>query len=89
MGGGTVLDLGIYAIQICQWVFDSPPKSIKATGTLNEEGCDLSMEADLVYVNNAIAKIKTSSLEQLSNKAVITGTKGQITVSNNTLIYFR
>lgn len=80
LGGGTVLDLGVYTIQVCQWAFMTPPKSIKATGTLNEDGCDMEMSAELVYGDNAVAKIRTSAMETLSNKAVITGSKGQITV---------
>lgn len=67
-------------------VFVLPPKSIKATGKLNEEGCDLSMEAELIYSNDAIAKIKTSAEETLGNKAVIVGTKGQITVRYDSCI---
>lgn len=81
LGGGTVLDLGVYVIQVCQWAFERAPISIKATGTLNVDGCDTSMEAELTYENGGTATIATSALKELSNKAIITGTKGQITVS--------
>lgn len=81
LGGGTVLDLGVYAIQVCQWAFERAPIAIKATGTLNEDGCDTSMTAELTYENGGIANIATSALKELSNKAVIIGTKGQITVT--------
>lgn len=80
LGGGTVLDMGVYTIQACQWVFQQEPKSIKATGILNDEGVDLEMSAELHYGDNKVAKIKTSALNQLSNAAKIVGTKGQITV---------
>jgi len=82
LGGGTVLDLGIYAIQICQWVFQQAPKSIKATGTLNAEGIDLEMRAEISYDGNEnkTATIATSSLEKFDNIATIIGTKGQIKV---------
>lgn len=79
-GGGTILDLGVYAIQVAQWAFREPPMSVKATGKLNEEGVDLEMVAELTYSGNRKAHLKTSAYEQLENKAYIKGTKGQIVV---------
>lgn len=83
LGGGTVLDLGVYVIQVAQWAFESEPTSVNATGVLNEHGCDTNMVAILNYANRGKATIETSSLHKLSNKAVIKGTKGQITVSRS------
>lgn len=75
------MDLGVYVIQVAQWAFESEPISVYATGVLNEHGCDINMEAVLNYANRGKATIETSSLGKMSNKAVIKGTKGQITVS--------
>lgn len=80
LGGGTILDLGIYTIQFCQWVFQQAPKSIKATGKLNEDGVDVEMSAEINYGDNKVGKMKTSALNELSNTAKIIGSKGQITV---------
>lgn len=81
LGGGTVLDLGVYVIQCCQWMFQQAPKSITATGKVNDEGVDLEMSAEIIYGDNKVGKVKTSALNTLNNKAVIVGTKGQITVN--------
>lgn len=75
------MDLGVYVIQLCQWVFQQAPKSITATGKLNEDGVDVEMIAELNYGGNKVGKIKTSALETLGNAAKIVGTKGQITVN--------
>lgn len=80
LGGGTVLDIGVYAIQVCQFVFQEAPKSITATGTLNDDGVDLEMSAQFNYGNGKVARIQTTALDQLGNTAKITGTKGAITV---------
>ena len=74
------MDLGVYAIQFCQWVFQQVPKSITATGTLNDEGVDDEVSVELIYSDNEVGKIKTSALNTLRNTAKITGTKGEITV---------
>lgn len=80
LGGGTVLDLGIYVIQCCQWVFQQAPKSITATGTLNKDGVDLEMSAELNYGDNKVGNVSTSSIKTLNNTAKIVGTNGEITV---------
>lgn len=87
LGGGTILDLAVYTIQICQWAFQQAPKSIKATGKLNNDGVDIEMTAEITYGNDKVGKIKTSAIETLSNTTKIAGTKGQITV-NFTLLHF-
>lgn len=83
LGGGTVLDLGVYVIQLSQWVFQQAPKSIKATGTRNANGVDADMQAEIRYGADEVAHISTSALKKLSNTAIIRGTKGEITVSDN------
>lgn len=88
MGGGTVLDLGVYAVQFSQWIFQQVPKSITATGTLNDEGVDDEVSAELIYGENKKSKIRTSALDTLSNTAKITGTKGEITVQLHRVLFF-
>lgn len=81
LGGGTILDLGIYTIQLCQWIFQQEPQTIRATGELNEDGVDVDMSAEITYGNNKVGKIKTSAVSNLSNTATIVGTKGTMTVN--------
>lgn len=80
LGGGTILDLGVYVIQLCQWVFKKEPKSITATGKLSEGGIDLEMIAEMKYDDDKVGKVKTSAIQNFSNTAKIVGTKGEITV---------
>lgn len=88
LGGGSVLDLGVYNIQFCQFIFREEPKSIKATGTLNGDGVDLEMSAELKYSGNKVGKIRSSLIETLSNTAKIVGTKGTMTVSCDFIAFF-
>lgn len=88
LGGGTVLDLGVYTTQFCQFIFQEEPKSIKATGKLNDEGIDLEMTAELRYSGNKVAKMRTSALTTYENVGKIVGTKGTMQVSKRQLIFF-
>ncbi|XP_012221120.1 trans-1,2-dihydrobenzene-1,2-diol dehydrogenase [Linepithema humile] len=83
LGGGTILDLGVYCLQFACLVYDNEePESIQASGCLNEDGVDMSMSATLLYKGNRTATIATSALVDLPNEARICGTKGMITVPN-------
>lgn len=81
-GGGCVLDLGVYPIQISLWVFGAEPTKVIAFGKLNDDGLDMEYNGELHFPNGGITKFKVSCLNGLSNTAVIKGSKGQIVVSS-------
>lgn len=81
LGGGTILDLGVYTIQFAQFVFKEEPVSITAKGKVNVDGVDVATEVEMKYRNGGVARFKTSALEELSNKANIRGSKNFMTVS--------
>lgn len=81
LGGGTILDLGVYTIQISQMVFGAEPVTIKARGQLNDDGVDVETEVEMLYPCGGVAKFKTSALQVLKNHAVIRGAAGSMTVS--------
>lgn len=80
------MDLGVYTIQFCQFIFEQEPVSIQATGVLSDDGIDIEVTAQLRYSNNGVAKMKTSFLEKLSDGAIVKGSKGTMTV--RMLIFF-
>ncbi|KAF2899961.1 hypothetical protein ILUMI_06228 [Ignelater luminosus] len=81
LGGGTLLDLGIYTLQFAQFIFGgAEPDHVHATGSLNENGVDECVCAILSYPNGKLACISTEARVELSNEGVIYGTKGMITV---------
>ncbi|ETN61623.1 dimeric dihydrodiol dehydrogenase [Anopheles darlingi] len=80
LGGGTVLDLGVYTIQVAMWAFQAEPIRVDAAGQLNDEGVDVGITATLHFPNGGKAQIKTSAIDKLPNTAIIRGTKGSITL---------
>ena len=82
LGGGTILDLGVYTLQLAQFVFGpSLPESVVAQGELNENGVDSSTSVTLKYKGGKTATVCTHSRVKLPNEAFIVGTKGTIKVS--------
>lgn len=81
LGGGTILDLGIYTVNAISMVYEGlKPKKIVAVGQLNSDGVDENMAASLLYENGKLANISTSSKCNYYCEIVISGTKGTIRV---------
>ncbi|KAK3929948.1 Trans-1,2-dihydrobenzene-1,2-diol dehydrogenase, partial [Frankliniella fusca] len=81
LGGGTILDLGVYALQLAVLVFGPiMPLSVKAVGHLNTDGVDDSAAIVLSYPGSRTACLTTSSLINMENNAIIYGTSGRIKV---------
>jgi len=79
LGGGTVLDLGIYCVQLASLVFGGArPEKIVAGGHLGAGGVDESTSATLLYKDGKTATLLTHSRVALPCEAVIVGTKGTI-----------
>jgi len=77
LGGGTVLDLGIYCVQLASLVFGGErPGQVLASGHLNQEGTDESTSTTLVYSGGRTATLITHSRVKLPCEAIIIGTKG-------------
>ncbi|XP_028296129.1 trans-1,2-dihydrobenzene-1,2-diol dehydrogenase [Gouania willdenowi] len=79
LGGGAILDLGIYCLQLICMVYNGEkPEVIQATGTCLENGVDETVVVTLKFSHNRMAVFTCSSGLQLQNDAVIVGTKGTI-----------
>lgn len=77
-----MLDIGIYLLQLSQYVFKEEPKNVTAVGKLNGSGVDESETIILDYGDGRRAVLNTQSRLVLKNTATIYGTKGSITVRN-------
>nr|CAD7197741.1 unnamed protein product [Timema douglasi] len=81
LGGGSILDLGVYLLQLAVLVFGPViPEKILASGDLNKEGVDSSMAAILNYGAGKVATLSTHTRGTFPNEAFIVGTKGTIKI---------
>nr|ACO12023.1 Trans-1,2-dihydrobenzene-1,2-diol dehydrogenase [Lepeophtheirus salmonis] len=83
LGGGTVLDLGVYCVQFLNLVFKGEePIEILTTGSLNSEGTDKNISSIFKYGLNGggIGIISTHSEINLPCEAKVIGSKGSLTV---------
>lgn len=77
LGGGAVLDLGVYVISIAQH-FLGTPDGVTATGSLFPNGTDASASMLLTYADGRGASLSTSLQAATGVRATILGTRGSI-----------
>lgn len=77
LGGGTVLDIGIYNIFMAMSVLGKPD-AVEAVMTPASTGIDAQCAVTFTYKNGAIAQLFSSFLSDLPTEMDIAGTKGRL-----------
>jgi predicted dehydrogenase len=77
LGGGALLDLGIYPIQLCSLVL-GPPDRVAADGAVGETGVDEQVAAVLHHSSGALGVVKAAIRVSLACSARISGVDGWI-----------
>jgi predicted dehydrogenase len=93
LGGGSLLDIGVYPLFLCLLLL-GPPDNIIAAGTLAPTGADDSCQAILQYNNGATALATCNLTCRTVAMAEIGGSEGSITIpeawyKTNTLTMLR
>lgn len=77
LGGGALLDIGIYPLFLAQLLLGRPDR-IQSRAQTNQQGIDIHDDIWLDYDNGATASISISLSAQLNNDATISGTEGSL-----------
>ncbi|SEO13017.1 Predicted dehydrogenase [Amphibacillus marinus] len=80
LGGGALLDTGIYPISFASMVLGPHPEKIMSTAHIGETGVDEHFSILLSYPNGKAASLNGGVRLGLTNEATIHGTKGYIQI---------
>ena len=81
LGGGALLDVGIYPVQLCMLVL-GPVERVVADGVVGETGADEQVAAVLRHANGRLGVIKAATRLELACTARISGTEGAIELAS-------
>lgn len=79
LGGGVLLDLGIYTISLAFYLL-GPPLNIVSQSAFGKTKVDEQAAVIFHYAKGQLAILSSSLLTNMPNEAVIMGTKGQLRV---------
>lgn len=78
LGGGALLDVGIYPVSFASMVFGMQPQTIKSLAHIGETRVDEQFAALFGYEGGKLAALSGALRTDFVNDAVIMGTKGRI-----------
>ncbi len=78
MGGGALLDVGVYTVAMAQTLFGMAPERMEAVGTFTEAGVDAQCALTLRYQSGAIARLFSAIEVSTPHDAWIYGETGRI-----------
>jgi len=81
LGGGALLDLGIYPISFASALFGRP-ETIQASATFKETGADAQVATIFRYAGGQIATTLSASDTKGPNRATILGTKARVEIDH-------
>ena len=80
LGGGSLLDVGVYVISFASMIFQKPPAEAVGLGHIGDWGSDEQGIAVLKYDNGELADLSFALQTEAVNEAYILGTEGFIKV---------
>ncbi len=81
LGGGALLDVGIYPVFLSLLLFGNPIDT-KAIATIGKTNVDENCSVLLKYANHKMAVLQASIVTKTSNEAIVYGTKGMIRINS-------
>ena len=82
LGGGSLLDVGVYVISFASMIFKKPPESVSGFGHIGEFGSDEQGAALLKYDKGEIADLSFALRTNAVNEAYILGIEGYIKIDD-------
>ncbi|MCR5672044.1 MAG: Gfo/Idh/MocA family oxidoreductase [Butyrivibrio sp.] len=82
LGGGALLDLGVYVLNFASMVFGNDVTDIASICTFNEHGMDMHDSITLRYADGKMAVLNATALSISDRMGIIYGSKGYIVVEN-------
>ena len=78
LGGGALLDLGVYLLNFVRMYCDSPIQDISTACIRSRSGVDASETITFTHEDGTLSSVQASAFSQGANEGVIAGTEGYL-----------
>jgi predicted dehydrogenase len=85
-GGGALLDVGCYAVNIARWLFHEEPLWVQAQAVYHVTGVDLQAAGTLKFPGGGLATLEVSFMSALQQTYTAVGAAGAIELPHNAFI---
>ncbi|MBQ7616209.1 MAG: Gfo/Idh/MocA family oxidoreductase [Butyrivibrio sp.] len=82
LGGGALLDLGVYPLNIASMIFGNDVSDIASICTFNDLGMDMQDSITLRYTNGKMAVLNVTALSITDRRCTVYGSKGFMIIDN-------
>lgn len=82
LGGGALLDIGVYALNFASMVFGNDIKEIRAEAVLTENGVDAADSITLLYEDGRMAVLHSDARAASNREGAVYGDRGYLLVQN-------
>ena len=79
LGGGSLLDVGVYVLSFASWLFGQP-KSIQSSAHIGSTGVDERAVMQLVYEGGELAALMSAVSLKAPIEVLLAGTEGYLTI---------
>ena len=82
LGGGALLDIGVYLLTIDAMIFGTEVENISTSVIKSEEGVDIQSCLSLKHPGQKLSVLNSTMLAVSDRKAYVYGSKGYLTINN-------
>ncbi len=82
LGGGALLDLGVYALNFARMYFGTDITRVVSNSVLSPSGVDVQESISLTYSGGRLANLQCGALSLCDRQGVISGSDGYLVVDN-------
>jgi predicted dehydrogenase len=86
MGGGALLDVGCYCVNVARWLYDSEPRQVQCQACFHPGGVDLHATGMLKFEEDRLATFEASFISGLQQTYTVVGENGVIELPHDAFI---
>lgn len=85
-GGGALLDVGCYSVNLARWLFGAEPVRVQGQAVYHPNGVDVLFVGSLRFPGNGLATLEASFISALQQTFTVTGAEGAFELPHDAFI---